>query len=212
MVSGRCIKTLNAHIDYVTAVHFNRDGSLVVSCSLDGLMYVIYHISSLAHALYVPAQSHLEFTIRTMPQDPSRGAECHLVRESPLVPPVAFTTHASTLANTCSSPQIRNTFSPLPTTAPSAYGTSRRRAVSKRTSATKTQSTASPRASVSRAASGLCRGAKTARFICGTCKAERSCRYLMVIVASAFLFPRRLLFADRLHPCRRCCSCRGKRS
>ena len=135
------------------------------------------------------AQSHLEFTIRTMPQDPSRGAECHLVRESPLVPPVAFTTHASTLANTCSSPQIRNTFSPLPTTAPSAYGTSRRRAVSKRTSATKTQSTASPRASVSRAASGSCRGAKTARSICGTCKAERSCRYLMVIVASALSLP-----------------------
>jgi COMPASS component SWD3 len=31
---------LNAHIDYVTAVHFNRDGSLIVSCSLDGLMCV----------------------------------------------------------------------------------------------------------------------------------------------------------------------------
>ena len=40
MVPGKCIKTLNAHLDYVTAVHFNRDASLIVSCSLDGLMYV----------------------------------------------------------------------------------------------------------------------------------------------------------------------------
>jgi COMPASS component SWD3 len=27
-------------MDYVTAVHFNRDASLIVSCALDGLMYV----------------------------------------------------------------------------------------------------------------------------------------------------------------------------
>lgn len=33
------MKTLDAHLDYVTAVHFNRDGSLIVSCALDGLMY-----------------------------------------------------------------------------------------------------------------------------------------------------------------------------
>ena len=44
-IAGRCTKTLNAHIDYVTAVHFNRDGSLIVSCSLDGLMYVSTHIA-----------------------------------------------------------------------------------------------------------------------------------------------------------------------
>ena len=40
MVAGKCIKTLHAHLDYVTAVHFNRDASLIVSCSLNGLMYV----------------------------------------------------------------------------------------------------------------------------------------------------------------------------
>lgn len=34
------MKTLHAHMDYVTAVHFNRDASLIVSCALDGLMYV----------------------------------------------------------------------------------------------------------------------------------------------------------------------------
>jgi len=40
IVTGKCIKTLSAHLDYVTAVHFNRDASLIVSCSLDGLMCV----------------------------------------------------------------------------------------------------------------------------------------------------------------------------
>jgi COMPASS component SWD3 len=32
------VLTINAHLDYVTAVNFNRDSSLLVSCSLDGLM------------------------------------------------------------------------------------------------------------------------------------------------------------------------------
>ena len=35
------MKTMHAHMDYVTAVHFNRDASLVVSCALDGLMHVL---------------------------------------------------------------------------------------------------------------------------------------------------------------------------
>ena len=39
---GKCMKTLHAHLDYVTAVHFNRDATLIVSCALDGLMYVSY--------------------------------------------------------------------------------------------------------------------------------------------------------------------------
>lgn len=34
------MKTLHAHLDYVTAVHFNRDATLIVSCALDGLMCV----------------------------------------------------------------------------------------------------------------------------------------------------------------------------
>ena len=37
---GKCMKTLHAHLDYVTAVHFNRDATLIVSCALDGLMCV----------------------------------------------------------------------------------------------------------------------------------------------------------------------------
>ena len=42
LMLGKCMKTLHAHLDYVTAVHFNRDATLIVSCALDGLMYVSY--------------------------------------------------------------------------------------------------------------------------------------------------------------------------
>jgi len=59
VVLGRCTKTLNAHLDYVTAVHFNRDGSLIVSCSLDGLMCAMHHISSLTpHGIRAPTVAY----------------------------------------------------------------------------------------------------------------------------------------------------------
>jgi hypothetical protein len=35
---GRPLKVLPAHSDPVTAVSFNHDGSLIVSCAMDGLM------------------------------------------------------------------------------------------------------------------------------------------------------------------------------
>ncbi|PAV19317.1 WD40 domain containing protein [Pyrrhoderma noxium] len=35
---AKCLKTISGHFDYVTAVHFNRDASLIVSCALDGLI------------------------------------------------------------------------------------------------------------------------------------------------------------------------------
>jgi COMPASS component SWD3 len=35
--TGKCLKTLPAHSDPVSAVNFNRDGSLIVSSSYDGL-------------------------------------------------------------------------------------------------------------------------------------------------------------------------------
>lgn len=38
------MKTLSAHSDPVMAAGFNRDGTMIVSCSIDGLMYV--HSSS----------------------------------------------------------------------------------------------------------------------------------------------------------------------
>ena len=37
MKTGKCLKTLPAHSDPVSAVDFNRDGALIVSSSYDGL-------------------------------------------------------------------------------------------------------------------------------------------------------------------------------
>ncbi len=37
--SGDCVKSVSAHSEPVTSVNFNRDGSLVASCSFDGLWY-----------------------------------------------------------------------------------------------------------------------------------------------------------------------------
>ena len=37
---GQTLKTLPAHSDPVTAVTFNHDGTLIGSCSMDGLMWV----------------------------------------------------------------------------------------------------------------------------------------------------------------------------
>ena len=36
--AGKTLKTLPAHSDPVTAVTFNHDGTLIASCSMDGLM------------------------------------------------------------------------------------------------------------------------------------------------------------------------------
>jgi WD40 repeat protein len=49
---GKCIKTIHVHLDYVTAVHFNKDGGLIVSCAYDDLMYVPYslHLGRLSTA------------------------------------------------------------------------------------------------------------------------------------------------------------------
>ena len=38
---GKTLKVLPAHSSPVTAVSFNRDGSLIVSSSYDGLMYAL---------------------------------------------------------------------------------------------------------------------------------------------------------------------------
>lgn len=37
-LQGKSIKTLPAHSDPVNAVHFNRDGTMIVSCSYDGVV------------------------------------------------------------------------------------------------------------------------------------------------------------------------------
>ena len=37
--SGECVKSLAAHSDPVTSLSFNRDGTLLSSCSFDGMRY-----------------------------------------------------------------------------------------------------------------------------------------------------------------------------
>jgi WD40 repeat protein len=39
--AGRLMRSLPAHSDPVSGIDFSRDGTLVVSCSTDGLMYVL---------------------------------------------------------------------------------------------------------------------------------------------------------------------------
>ena len=38
--TGKCLRTLPAHSDPVSGVHFNRDGTLIASCSHDGLIRI----------------------------------------------------------------------------------------------------------------------------------------------------------------------------
>jgi WD40 repeat protein len=40
LLVGKSLKVLPAHSDPVTAVSFSHDGTLIVSCAMDGLMYV----------------------------------------------------------------------------------------------------------------------------------------------------------------------------
>lgn len=53
--SGKCMKTIPAHSDPCTAVQFNRDGTLIVSCSYDGLMYVCKNNDTSSRRLTVSA-------------------------------------------------------------------------------------------------------------------------------------------------------------
>jgi WD40 repeat protein len=44
---GKCMKTISAHADPVTAVNFNRDGTMIVSGSHDGLMFVLSFVEGI---------------------------------------------------------------------------------------------------------------------------------------------------------------------
>ena len=82
--TGKCMKTLHAHLDYVTAVHFNRDASLIVSCALDGLMYAPFclHLFFLADipSWLTSSQSNMEYQQRSVLEDVGGGPRRHLVR------------------------------------------------------------------------------------------------------------------------------------
>jgi WD40 repeat protein len=50
--TGKCLKTLPAHSDPVSAVHFNRDGSLIVSSSyVSKLVRIVSELSKLVQIL-----------------------------------------------------------------------------------------------------------------------------------------------------------------
>ena len=55
MKTGKCLKNLPAHSDPVTAVHFNRDGTLIVSASYDGLWYASYTLTQVVFGTLQPA-------------------------------------------------------------------------------------------------------------------------------------------------------------
>jgi WD40 repeat protein len=81
--TGKCLKTLPAHTDPVTAVNFNRDGTLIVSCSYDGLWCVRVSRSSVCGvAVLMPPQPHLGHSNGPVPQDADRRRQPACVRRS----------------------------------------------------------------------------------------------------------------------------------
>ena len=52
--AGKCLKVIPAHSDPVSAVHFNRDGTLIVSASYDGLVYAPAAAAAVAAARRLP--------------------------------------------------------------------------------------------------------------------------------------------------------------
>ena len=65
--TGKCLKTLPAHSDPVTAVNFNRDGSLIVSSSYDGLWYVLLLFILQGEKLPLTATLEKKILIEAMP-------------------------------------------------------------------------------------------------------------------------------------------------
>ena len=61
------MKTLHAHLDFVTAVNFNRDATLIVSCALDGLMCVSTPVLSKGSLLTCTPKSNMEHIHGPMP-------------------------------------------------------------------------------------------------------------------------------------------------
>ncbi|PFX17843.1 WD repeat-containing protein 5 [Stylophora pistillata] len=64
---GTCLKTLIGHSGAVTAVHFSRDGTLVISCSYDG-KYCVWDVFSgcCLKSISASQQSHLPISHATM--------------------------------------------------------------------------------------------------------------------------------------------------
>jgi WD40 repeat protein len=67
--TGKPLKVLPAHSDPVTAVGFNHDGTLIISCAMDGLMCVV---SMHACTPPDPLQPLVGCRVWAMPQDARR--------------------------------------------------------------------------------------------------------------------------------------------
>lgn len=112
LLPGKCMKTLHAHLDYVTSVHFNRDATLIVSCALDGLMYV---------SIFFFCSRQLSASLTSRIWNTSDGqclktlAEGHDAVWYVSASLVAMISLTCCLANTCNSPQTLNISSRLPT-------------------------------------------------------------------------------------------------
>lgn len=177
--------TINAHLDYVTAVHFNRDSTMIVTCSVDGLMCVLDDrpLSPSDNTL----QTIMGHEKRPMPQNSCRIQQRHLVRACSSPTPNRFV-HADAIASTYNSPQMANTSSPLHMIAPSGYGTTKPVDASRRTWDIPTPSSASLRASALPVGNGSLLVVRTRRSIYGICRAGRSCRRLKRMVVSGVTY------------------------
>jgi hypothetical protein len=173
--------TINAHLDYVTAVHFNRDSTMIVTCSVDGLMCVLDDrpLSSYNET----SQTIMGHEKWPMPQNSCRIQQRHLVRVCPGPTPNRFV-HDDATANTCNSPQMANTSSPPHMTALSGYGTIKPVGASRRMWDIPTRSSASLRALASPVGNGSWLEVRTKRSTYGTCRAGRSCRRLKRMAVS----------------------------
>lgn len=160
---AKCMKTLDAHLDYVTAVHFNRDGTLIVSCALDGLMCVAFPFDCRVFTLSSPVVYGIQ----------------------PMVNVLKRSQKVTTLSvSTSNFPPTPSTYSRPHTIRQFVYGTTTPHDASKLTLVMQIQSTASLHALVSRVVNGLSVAARTIRSGFGIYKRGRLCKFLKGIKVS----------------------------
>jgi hypothetical protein len=159
--------TINAHLDYVTAVNFNRDSTLIVSCSLDGLMYVtnVLGLLRLLNKTKTLVEHHDWDLSENLGRKRKRDMVCNYTYTSLTLPALVIcllllkhllveNALTSLSANTSSSRLIVNTSSRRRTIPLSGCGTTKHLAASRRMLATGTSYTAFPHAFRSRVGSG----------------------------------------------------------
>jgi hypothetical protein len=174
------MKTLHAHLDYVTAVHFNRDATLIVSCALDGLMCVL----SPSPLIYdwCPHSRIWNTSDGQCLKTLAEGHDAIWCVPNFTISILSLPIFAVPQANRCNSHPTQSTSSLRPTTMLSVCGIIRPLDVWKRTSAMSTPSIASRHALALPAENGSWREVRTIKRIFGICKRVRSCRFWRVIL------------------------------